>query len=121
LNEAARPLEIQDAFNPDVLDGDWRASVAAARTVLAGYTGPLGVHGPFMSLPIISKDLKVRQLVTDRLRQGLEYAHEVGATHMVVHSPFIFFGSPFVPHTPGTGLASEIELVHATLDPILSL
>jgi sugar phosphate isomerase/epimerase len=119
LSAAARPLEIQDAVSPEVLDGDWRAVVNTARSLLSGYTGPVGIHGPFINLTILCKDPKMRTLVMDRLRQGLEFAHELGATHMVVHSPFNFFGSPFLPHTRGHGLDSEIELVHATLDPLL--
>jgi sugar phosphate isomerase/epimerase len=53
------------------------------------------------------------------LRQGVAFAAELGATHMVIHSPFIFFGSPFLPHTPGHGLADQIKYVQATIAPVL--
>lgn len=121
LIEGARALEIQDPILPDVLDGDWRALVRVARSLLADYTGQLGIHGPFINLPLGSVDPKIQSVVSDRLRQGLDFAVEVGATHMVMHSPFDFFGSPHVPHSPAFGLARDIERVHATLDPLLPL
>jgi sugar phosphate isomerase/epimerase len=121
LIEGARPLEIQDPIFPDILDGDWRASVRVARSLLADYTGQLGIHGPFINLPLGAGDPKIQSVVSDRLRQGLDFAVEVGATHMVMHSPFDFFGSPHVPHSPAFGLARDIERVHATLDPLLPL
>ena len=121
LMEDARPLEIQDPIIPDVLDGDWKSLVQNARVLLDGYTGKLGIHGPFIDLTLTSFDPKVQAVVSDRLRQGLDFAYEVGATHMVMHSPFKFFGSPFVPHSPSFGLAHEIERVHVILDSLLAL
>ncbi len=120
LIEGQRDLEVQDAFNPVVLDDDWKPLVKQARSLLDGYTGRMGVHGPFMSLTILARDAKVRTLVSDRLRQGLEFAAELGATHMVVHSPFDFFGSPFLPHSPGHGLADQLGLIHETIGPVLT-
>lgn len=38
---------------------------------------------------------------------------------MVIHSPFDFFGGPHVAHTPGLGLAAEIERVHTVIDAVL--
>jgi sugar phosphate isomerase/epimerase len=116
-----RDLEIQDACDPTVLNGDWSTLVQQARSLLDGYQGRLGVHGPFMGLTIMARDPKLRTLVQERLRQGLEMASALGATHMVVHSPFDFFGSPFLPHSSGHGLADQLELVHSTLDPLVSM
>lgn len=115
-----RDLEIQDGFSPDVLDGDWRAVVAEAKSLLDGYTGRMGIHGPFVSLSIMARDPKIRAVVTDRLLQGIEFAHELGATHMVVHSPFEYFGTPFLPHSPGHGQAEQFALIHQTLDPVVT-
>lgn len=120
LLEAQRDLEIQDAFDPAVLDGDWSGRVRAIRDQLDGYTGRMGVHGPFMSLTILGYDPKVRALVADRLRQGLEFAAAIGASHMVIHSPFIFFGSPFQAHTLASGLNDQIALVQATLEAVVA-
>lgn len=121
LIEGQRDLEIQDAFRPDVLDGDWRSHVRTARDLLDGYTGRLGIHGPFDGLTLMSRDPQVRALVATRLCKGLEFGAALGATHMVIHSPFQFFGSPFVAHAPSAGRADQIGLVHATLERVLPL
>lgn len=115
LLEGQRPLEIRDPYLPGVLDGDFRALAREARALLGGHTGPRGVHGPFSGLVINSHDRRVREVVADRLRQGLEFAGELGATHMVIHSPYLFLGSPFGP------VGSGLEHAHATLGPLLPL
>lgn len=119
LLEGQRDLEIQDAFRPDVLDGDWQPLIRQARAALDGYTGRLGIHGPFDGLTSMSRDPQVQALVAERLRKGLEFGAELGASHMVIHSPFQFFGHPLVAHTPGHGRADQIALVHATLDQVV--
>jgi sugar phosphate isomerase/epimerase len=88
LWDGARDLEIQDFCEPEVLDGDWRALANDIRQELAGYPGRIGLHGPFYGLEIGAKDPRVRAVVMDRLRQGLDIAGVVGATQMVIHSPF---------------------------------
>lgn len=121
LFEAQRDLEIQDAFDPAVLDGDWQARARQIRDTLNGYGGCIGIHGPFMSLTLMGYDPKIRAVVAERFRQALEFAAAIGASHMVVHSPFTFFGGPFLPHTPAYRLADEIDLVRATLESVLPL
>ncbi len=115
-----RDLEIQDAIYPEVLDGDWRRRAREGRALLDGHTGRLGLHGPFIGLSLNGRDPQVRALTAGRLRRGLEFAAELGATHMVVHSPFLFFGAnPFVPHAPGPRAAEEGAFVRATLEEVL--
>jgi sugar phosphate isomerase/epimerase len=117
--EEQRDLEIQDTFRPEVLDGDWRACVREARSLLDGYQGRMGIHAPFMGLTIMAWDPKVRALVIDRLRRALEIAHELGATHMVIHSPFEAFGHPFLAAGSGSELAAQLHMVQETLAPVL--
>lgn len=114
-----RDLEIQDAIQPETLDGDWRPLVERARALLDGHVGRVGVHGPFDGLTLMSRDPQVRKLVSERLCRGLEFAAELGATHMVVHSPFQFFGSPWMPHAAGAGRGDQIALVHAALENVV--
>jgi sugar phosphate isomerase/epimerase len=121
LKAQQRDLEIQDPFNPTVLDSDWQSLVAQARGILDGYTGRMGVHGPFMGLTLMPRDPKVRQVVNDRLRQALDFVQALGATHMVMHSPFDFFGGPLLPHSAEHGQAEQFELIHALLDPIVPI
>lgn len=118
--EDQRAVEIQDACLEGTLDGDWKSLARRAREILDGHTGRRGLHAPFDGIYLLSKDRRVRALATERLCQGLEFGAEFGATHMVVHSPFMFFGSPFVPHSPAFEQEAQIALAHATLDPVLA-
>ena len=115
-----RDLEIQDPASGDILDGDWQALVKKARELLEGYTGRLGIHGPWNGLPLLAYDRRVIDLVVMRLKQALEFAAEIGATHMVLHSPFEFYGHPEMAHSWDQYLAKEIEQVHLVLEDVLS-
>jgi sugar phosphate isomerase/epimerase len=119
LVERQRDLEIQDPFRPEVLDGDWRAVARQVRRLLTGYSGRLGIHGPFDGLVLASSDLRVQQVATERLQQGLDFAEEVGATHMVVHSPWRNLGHYFIPISPYYTLADAIDRAHRVLDPLV--
>jgi sugar phosphate isomerase/epimerase len=121
LRAAPRDLEIQDAVRPDILDGDWHMHARRARDLIDGLKGRFGVHGPFLGLTIAAHDPRVRELVIARLRRGLEFAGAIGATHMVVHSPFLSFGSAFLPFSPASRRETEMQLAHATIEPLLPL
>lgn len=86
--ERQRDLELQDFVTAEVLEGDWRAIVERYRPLLDGHTGRIGIHGPFWGLDIATMDRDVREVVRKRLRQGLDVCGALGATHMVVHSPY---------------------------------
>jgi len=115
-----RDLEIDDPFYSDTLDEDLATRVSEIRTALASYTGRLGIHGPTESLPLLCDDTMVKKVVQHRLRQALEFAAQIGATQMVLHSPFGCFGHPQMVHSPNTGLYKEIAAVHNLLDPIVA-
>ncbi len=83
-----RDLELQDFFRAEVLDGDWRSVADRVKRQLDGFEGRLGIHGPFWGFKIDSHDPLVRHAVRTRLLQGLEAAETVGATQMVIHSPY---------------------------------
>jgi sugar phosphate isomerase/epimerase len=137
LIEEQRDLEIQDpVFTPifdsdwshlEKLEGyttsfilaDWRSIVRQAQDILNGYTGRLSIHGPFMGMPLLTIDKKVRDIVRERLCQALEFAHALGATQMVLHSPWEFFGGPFVPHASPRGRGMVITLVGDLLSSVL--
>ena len=72
--EKQRDLEIQDFFRAEMLDGDWRSAAARSAVLLDGYTGRLGIHGPFWGFKIDSQDPLIRSVVTKRPLQGLEAA-----------------------------------------------
>ena len=106
---AGRDLELQDPVSHLVLDGDWKEHAASIKAQLEGFSGRIGIHGPFWGLTLMASDPAVRAVTVARLTRGLEFAAELGATHMVVHSPFDFFGHPLVVHTQVTGLDDQLE------------
>lgn len=114
------PVEFQDAANTKLLDGDWKSVTSEINQLLDGHTGYRGIHGPFIDLTIGASDLKIRNAVIERLKQGLEFGAEIGATHIVVHSPTRFLGtSPFEPPRNVLGLTDEFGSVQATINAIL--
>lgn len=83
-----RDLELQDFCMLGALDGDWRPVADRAKELLNGYQGRLGIHGPFWGLSIASADDEIRKVVSRRMMQGLEVCEYLGATQMVIHSPY---------------------------------
>ena len=117
--EKNRALELQDFCNVSAHDDDQKDLIAAYRTLLNGYEGDFGIHGPFLGLDIASDDPLVREVVIKRMLDALEKCEALGATHMVVHSPFFFF------HTLNNVNFSFLKTVvfnnaQATLEPILA-
>lgn len=115
LLDGHRDLELQDFFSAEVLNGDWRPLAARIRSDLAGHKGRLGIHGPFWGFTIDSHDPDVRAIVRKRLGQGLDVCAEVGATQMVVHSPYTTWSHYNVDNVPGAR-EKTVERVHACLD-----
>jgi sugar phosphate isomerase/epimerase len=121
LMEGPRDLELQDTFLPETLDGDIHALARQARDYLAGYSGRIGVHGPFLGFTFEAGcDPLLTAAVAKRLRQALEFAQAVGATHMVIHSPFPAFGAnPFTADSPASLVRALIDQTHAVVDDLL--
>lgn len=117
--EQQRDLEIQDFFRAETLDGDWRPVAAEVRRLLDGYTGRLGIHGPFWGFKIDSQDVLIRAVVTKRFLQGLEACEAIGATQMVIHSPFTTWDYNNLDINPGAGDA-VVERVHLTLKDVVA-
>lgn len=109
-----RDLEIQDFFWAEVLNGDWKPLAEAIRKELDGYTGRLGIHGPFWGFTIDSLDPDVRAVVRKRMAQGLDVCAALGATQMVIHSPYTTWDANNLDSLPGAA-AGMVERVHDTL------
>ena len=120
LIEGQRDLEIQDFCAPDTLLGDWRSLVAQASSELDGFEGRLGIHGPFYDLPLDIKDPELAPLLSRRMATAVEAAAALGATQMVIHSPyktwdwFNFGNNPRVGNAASSAEAT-IERVHRNL------
>jgi sugar phosphate isomerase/epimerase len=112
-------LEIADGYASRLMRADWREIVRRAKDVLDGYEGRLSIHGPFVGMPLLTIDRKIRDVVRERLKQALAFAHELGATQMVLHSPWEFFGGPFLPHSSARDRDTVIGLVVDLLEHVL--
>jgi sugar phosphate isomerase/epimerase len=112
--EQQRDLELQDFFTAEVLNGDWKPLAADIKRELNGYKGRLGIHGPFWGFTIGTKDPDVAAVVTKRLNQGLDTCDAVGATQMVVHSPYTTWDYNNLDYNPGAR-AEMIERVHGIM------
>ncbi|KGJ06443.1 Sugar phosphate isomerase/epimerase [Paracoccus halophilus] len=114
-----RDLELQDFITADVLNGDWQPLVDRAARLLDGHAGRLGIHGPFWGLSLANPDPDMRALVTRRMEQGLAVCEALGATQMVIHSPYTTWNYNNFDNIAGA--RDEVtELVHATLDPVIA-
>jgi sugar phosphate isomerase/epimerase len=116
--ERQRDLELQDFFTAEVLNGDWRPLADRIRTTLDGYKGRLGIHGPFWGFKIDSQDPDVRALVRKRFEQGLDVCAALGATQMVIHSPYSTWDYNNLDNY-ANGRTAVIERVHATLREVV--
>ena len=118
-----RDLEIQDFHATEVLLGDWEDRAATARAALDGFEGRLGIHGPFVNVPISCNDPELRPIVTNRYLTGLRAAIAVGASQMVIHSPFTIWDDKNYGDKPGRGndpshKDSIIAACHEVLAPV---
>jgi sugar phosphate isomerase/epimerase len=125
LIDGQRDLEIQDFLLPGVLTGDWQARVDAAKAQLDGFTGRLGIHGPFYDMTLDMADSEIAPIVARRLKTGVAAAAALGATQMVIHSPFTtwdwfnFGNNPRVGKTP-SDFDAKIARVAALLAPAIA-
>ena len=117
--EQQRDLELQDFFDAAALDSDWRPVADNVRKLLDGYRGRLGIHGPFWGFKIDSQDPLIRAVVTKRVLQSLEACEAIGATQMVVHSPFTTWDYNNLDINPAAREALT-ERVHATLKEVVA-
>ncbi len=117
--EQQRDLEIQNFMDASTLDGDWRSIAEDIKRQLDGYRGRLGIHGPFWGFTIDSQDPLIRAVVTRRFLQALEACEAIGATQMVIHSPFTTWDYNNLDLNRGSRDA-VIERVHATLKDVVA-
>lgn len=118
LRERDRDLEIQDWFFPAALENP-AALVAAAKAALDGWSGRLGIHGPFLDISLSAWDPEAVALTRRRMLQGLEAAGRLGATQMVAHSPFTTWSHDNLAFMPG-GRAGLIARCADLLAPVLA-
>jgi sugar phosphate isomerase/epimerase len=113
-----RDVELQSFFSAETLDSDWHPLVAEAKKHLDGYTGRLGIHGPFWGFKIDSHDAEIRAVVKKRFMQGLDVCAAVGATQMVIHSPYTTWDYNNLDNNPGSR-GQITERVHKTIGDVV--
>ncbi|MGV3553356.1 sugar phosphate isomerase/epimerase family protein [Rhizobium sp.] len=113
LFEKQRDLELLDFFGLDPFDTDMRPLIEQARAALSGYTGRLGIHGPW-AFQLDCYDAEIRLVIKRRLKDALKVCEAIGATQMVVHSPYMFWHHTNLGKTEGEG-AALVERVHLCL------
>lgn len=115
-----RDLELQDFCNADLLNGDWKSTAAKAKQLLAGYQGRLGIHGPFWGMSIASPDTDLRALNQRKFLQGLDVCEDLGATQMVIHSPYTTWDFNNLDNFPGQSAYDRVtENCHKTMDVVV--
>lgn len=109
-----RDLELQDFTTADALNGDWSPIAERAKALLAGYSGRLGIHGPFWGFTLDSMDPDIRAVVRHRLDQALSVCETIGATQMVIHSPYTTWSYNNLDNVEGSR-DGVVERFHDTL------
>ena len=117
--EAQRDLEIQSFCWPTTLDADLEPMVARAKALLQGYTGRLGLHGPFMSLSIDCADPLITEVIRARMLRTLDICAELGADQMVIHSPYSTWDD-YNNATDPAAAHMQIERTRFVLDPVIA-
>jgi sugar phosphate isomerase/epimerase len=87
--ERALGLELMAFSFPDVLDGDWQATVERYRPLLATVPGPIALHGPYMDMSPGSPDRRINQVCMERFQHTIRIANALGARLIVFHANFI--------------------------------
>jgi sugar phosphate isomerase/epimerase len=87
LFEKNRDLELPEFCMADILAAP-DPFIDMAKKALDGWQGRLGIHGPFSGFELDVKDREIRAVVQKRLMQAMEACEKLGATQMVLHSPF---------------------------------
>jgi sugar phosphate isomerase/epimerase len=114
-----RPMELQDWSQPNAFERGHEAILAELRPLLAGYPGPISMHGPYHGILLGCQDRSMTRIFQDRWRWALEGAASIGASQMVIHSPFLFLGDAFSSHNPARQLEGDIQRIAEVLAPII--
>lgn len=85
-------FEINDFFEPDILDDVVRQKQVIRAYIEAGVPESSTMHGAFYDVTVFSQDAKIREVSRDRMKQSMEIAGELGVKGVVFHTnhnPFI--------------------------------
>lgn len=117
LFEKNRDLELPEFCMADILASP-DVCVGMARKKLDGWTGRLGIHGPFSGFALDVRDREMRAVVQKRLDQALDACAALGAVQMVIHSPFDLWDAHNLGNTPKDRQKRTVAILD-TLKPAL--
>ncbi len=117
LFEKNRDLELPEFCMADILNAP-DVFVEMARQKLDGWSGRLGIHGPFSGFEIDTRDVEIRRVVQARLDQALDVCASLSAVQMVIHSPFDLWDKHNLSNGPND-FEKRISGVLETLGPAL--
>lgn len=117
LIEKNRDLELPEFCMADILAAP-DPFIDMARNALDGWHGRLGIHGPFSGFELDVKDREIRAVVQKRIGQALDVCEKLGATQMVLHSPYDGWDEHNLDNRP-PDRAKRISAILDTLAPAL--
>lgn len=81
-------LSIPDFAYPDILDLNWKARMRVWQDLLAGFSGPVSVHGAYLDMWYASRDPRIVQVCRDRMELNLHIAQELKADALIFHASY---------------------------------
>jgi sugar phosphate isomerase/epimerase len=79
-------FEVNDFFEPDVLDNPQRIAQIVAAYAEEGLPEGSTMHGAFLDVVVFSQDRFIREIAMKRMRQSVEVAKKIGAQAVVFHT-----------------------------------
>ncbi len=118
LFEKNRDLELPEFCMADILAAP-DPFVDMAKKALDGWHGRLGIHGPFSGFELDVKDREIRAVVQKRIDQALDVCAKLGATQMVLHSPYTHWDLTNLDNT-AQARAKRVSAILDTLAPAIA-
>ena len=115
LIEKNRDLELPEFCMADILAAP-DPFIDMAKKALDGWSGRLGIHGPFAGFELDVKDKEIRPVVQARIDRALDACEKLGATQMVLHSPYDGWDAHNLDNKPNDR-AKRIAAIAETLAP----
>lgn len=85
-NEYGVAFEMNDFFDPDVLDDEDRQRDIMERYKKAGIPEGSTMHGAFLDVTLFSQDKRIREISRLRMKQSMVIADKLSLTGVVFHS-----------------------------------
>lgn len=79
-------FELNDFFEPDVLEDESRIDALVKRYEEAGIPKGSTMHGAFLDVIVFSQDNQIRRISEKRMRQSMQIANRLGVKGVVFHT-----------------------------------